>query len=146
VKRISVFGAVALALLLVSVRGAWAFGVKDVVAMHQGGVADSLVIEKIRHSGVAFHLNSKDIQTLQREGVSDRVVVAMLRTEDRHDYRWYGDYPWWGPRVVVGFDYGFGPAYVPWYGYRPYYGPRYFGYHGFYRPGFGRFGPGFHRR
>jgi len=147
-KRFSLFGALLLVLLLVPVRGAWAFGVKDVVAMHREGVADSLIIAKIRHSDAVFHLNAKDLAMLQSEGVSDQVVGAMLRTEDRRD-REYGDYPyygyydgwpWWGPRFSVGFGY-----YQPWYGFRPYYGPRYNGYGGFHRPGAWRYGGGYRR-
>ncbi len=148
-KRFSLFGALLLVLLLVPGRGAWAFGVKDVVAMHKEGVADSLIIVKIRHSDAVFHLNAKDLAMLQSEGVSDQVVGAMLRTEDRRDYG-YGDYPYygyydgwpgWGPRFSLGFDY----YYYPRYGYRPYYGPRYYGYGGFRHPGGWRYGGGYRR-
>lgn len=141
-KRIGLLVAVAALLLLVGLpaRSAWAFGVKDVVAMHRDGVPDSLIIMKIRHSDAVFHLNAKDLRLLQDEGVSDRVVGAMLRTEDRDRYYGYGGWydPWyydpWAPRLVLGFDYGFGPAFGPRF-YRPFYG----------RPFAGRFSGGFHR-
>ena len=143
-KRIVIFAAVAFVLLVSSVRGAWAFGVKDVLAMHQDGIADSLIIEKIHHSGATFHLGSKDLVALHRAGVSDEVVGAMLRSEDRHDWGYgyapypyyYGPYdPYWGwpyySPFVVGFDFRYGPSFRHGYGYRPFYGGRFGG-------GFGR--------
>ncbi len=139
-KRILLLAAMALALCAFTARGAWAFGVKDVVAMHQAGIADSLIVQKIRHSGAVFHLNSKDLVALHEAGVSDRVVAAMLRTEDRNDY-YRAYYPYYGPYwgwpyapVWVGFDFVYGPRYFgPWHGYRSFYGPRAFGRVGFRR-------------
>src|SRR6185436_20835732 len=58
-KRILVgASAVALAIAL-SAGSAWAFGLKDVIRMHEYGIPDSLIIIKIQHSGVQFHLNTK---------------------------------------------------------------------------------------
>jgi hypothetical protein len=141
-KRIILCVVAALVLSVLAVHGAWALGVKDVVAMHQAGIPDSLIVAKIRHSGTAFHLNSKDLVALHEAGVSDHVVAVMLRTEDRHDYDYGSYWPWGYPRVLVGFDF----AYDPWYGYWPYHGPRAFGSYRFGHPGFRRFGSGFRRR
>src|SRR2546426_5122385 len=47
VKRSSKVVLAGLLLTLVATRSAWAFGVKDVMAMHRDGVADSLIIQKI---------------------------------------------------------------------------------------------------
>jgi len=117
-------------------RSALAFGVKDVVAMSQDGIPDSLVIEKIRHSDTRFDLNAKDMHTLRVAGVSDDVVVAMLRTEDRGRARVYYDGVYWPyvPNAYLGLHVGF---YRPFRrAYAPIYvghGPRYRGFAGGWR-------------
>ncbi len=134
--------------------GAWAFGVKDVVQMCQDGIADSLIIQKIDHSGKTFHLDARDLRELKQADVSDEVISAMLRTEDREedsDYYYYDGYV--HPRVYVGLGFGayYGPQW-PYYGgyggygpyrYHGYYAPRYYGYHYYGRPGYGYSGPGY---
>jgi hypothetical protein len=133
-KRILLFAAALVLSSVLGVYGAWAFGTKDVVQMHRDGVADSLVIQKIRHSGKNFHLDAKDMRELKREGVPDEIVSAMLATEDQGDA-----------------TYGYGPYYYPRYGY-PYYTPYYprvvvglgfsnYGYHS--RYGYGYYGGGY---
>jgi len=69
-------------LVLVVPAASWAFGVKDVVAMSQYGISDSLIIAKIQHSDTQFDLDAKDLIAMKAAKVSDDVVVAMLRTED----------------------------------------------------------------
>jgi len=59
-KRILVLVAAGLFLSLLIPHGAWAFGVKDVIAMSQDGIPDSLIVEKIHHSGMRFALGAKD--------------------------------------------------------------------------------------
>jgi hypothetical protein len=143
-KRILIVAAMVVGLSLVTAHGAWAFGWKDVVKMHQDGIADSLIIQKIDHSGKRFHLEAKEIHALKEADVSDEVISAMLATEDQvepDDYDYYGGY-YHGPRVYLGFDY-----YHPysWYGgYRSYgYYPRYYGpYYGRY---YGRSYGGYYR-
>lgn len=123
-KRILLIAAAGLLTLSLSVASAWAFGTKDVVAMHQSGFADSLIVQKIRYSGATFHLNTNDIAKLKGQGISDTVISAMLRTEARRSVVYYDPYwgPYWWydgphfapysyydgpyyPRVSVGFDY-----------------------------------------
>ena len=130
-----VFGAL---LMMVTSHGAWAFGVKDVIAMHERGVADSLVVQKIVYSGVRFHLDAKDIDALKKAGVSDAVISKMLKTENRGHYAgsyWGSD---WGPYYPYYGPY-YGP-YYPHYYYRPYYSRVYvglrFGHYGGGRVGF----------
>ena len=82
-KRILITAAMVVGLSLVTAHGAWAFGWKDVVKMHQDGVADSLIIQKIDHSGKRFHLEAKEIHALKEADVSDEVISAMLATEDQ---------------------------------------------------------------
>lgn len=142
-KRILLAAAVGVLLSLTTAQGAWAFGWKDVRRMHQDGIADSLIIQKIEHSGKRFHLEAKEIHALKEADVSDEVIAAMLETEDRYEPRdsYYDDYGYYyhPPRVYLGLGFGYYHSY-PWYydGY-PYYGgyryygryPRYYGGHSY---------------
>lgn len=133
-KRIlMVAGAMLLVASLVPV-SAWAFGVKDVMAMSQYGIPDSLIIEKIRHSGTQFDLNAKDLLQLKAAKVPDEVVVAMLRTEDRSNTPiYYGGRFWpYDPSWYLGFDFDYFP-------YHPrYYAPVRFIRGGYWHHGYGR--------
>ena len=134
-KRILLLALTGLLLFLFSPSGASAFGIKDVLKMNRDGIADSLMILKIENSGKTFHLSADDMYALQKAGVSDEVISAMLRTEGRdrgHDYYGYGDYypyPYTYPysRAYLGF--GYHHYYTPYYGgyrfprYRPYNAP-----------------------
>jgi len=133
VKRILGAAVGGLLLTMVAAHGAWAFGVKDIVAMHADGVADSLIIQKIVYSGISFHLDAKDFGALKRAGVSDAVISKMLKTEAREYAGSYAS-PYWGPYYPH-----YGPYYAPYYD-GPYY-PRVsvglrFGYYGSHRGGF----------
>jgi len=140
-KRIIIIAAAGLLLLCALPHGAWAFGVKDVVAMSQDGVPDSLIIQKIRHSDTRFDLNAKDMHALREAGVSNDVISAMLRTENRDRYYAYHDdyfWPYYSP-WYLDFDFGYyGPYY---HGYAPLYIGRGYGFRGH-----ERFGGGFRRR
>jgi hypothetical protein len=141
-RRILVLVAVGLFLSLLIPHGAWAFGVKDVVMMSQDRIPDSLVIEKIQHSGARFAPDARDFHTLKVAGVSDEVVVAMLRTEDSGYPGGYpvGYYPPYYAPWYLGLDFDFG-HYGPYHhAYAPIYRRR--GYGGF---GRGSYGGGRHR-
>jgi len=146
-RRILLYTVTGLLLFFFPVPGASAFGLKDVVKMNSDGIADSLIILKIENSGKTFHLDADDMHALQKAGVSDEVISAMLRTEGRdrgQDYG-YGDYyPYTYPyysypysRVFLGFGYHH-YYHSPYYGgyrvprYRPYYANPYSGNHGNY--------------
>jgi hypothetical protein len=142
-KRILLLLLAGLLAFLVSAPAASAFGLKDVLQMHQDGIADSLIVQKIEYSGKTFHLDADDMRALKEAGVSDEVVSAMLRTEargDGEDYYddsyGYGYYSYPHTRLYLGFGLG---GYYPygwhhgayWYPrYHPYYSNR---YHGIYR-------------
>jgi hypothetical protein len=123
-KRLPITAAAVLVASLLLASGARAFGTKDVIQMHRDGIADSLIIQKIEHSGKNFDLDSRDIRGLKDAGVSDEIVSAMLATEDRDDYR-YGDgyhvypYPYYYPRAYLGWGWG----YYGRYGYYRHYSP-----------------------
>jgi len=126
-KRMLLFAVAALMLTLAYAPGAWAFGKKDIVKMTRDGVEDSLIVLKIENSGKTFHLDADDIHDLQKAGVSDEVISAMLRTEgrDRDEYGYYGyGHPYYAypySRFYLGFGYS--------HFYSPYYYPRYYGYY-----------------
>lgn len=124
-KRTLVAVAVSLIGFLSLPHAASAFGWKDVVRMHEDGIADSLIIQKIDHSGKSFSLKPGQINSLKEAGVSDEVISAMLATEDRDDYDRYDD-PYYRPRAYVGFGFRY---YDGW----PYYGSPYYGGYGSYR-------------
>ena len=108
-------------------RGAVALAVKDVVAMSQYGIPDSLIIAKIQHSGAQFDLDPRDLIALRAAKVSDEVVVAMLGTEDRVRTDIYYDGRYWpyDPQWYVGLNLG-------WYGpYAPVHGGRGYAYRGY---------------
>jgi hypothetical protein len=120
-KRMLVLGTAALALTLALAPPAWSFDWKDVAEMHQDSISDQLIIEKINHSGSTFDLNAKELRQLKAAGVSDQVITAMLRTEDRNGgdggsyaghpyvpYYWYDPYYARFPRTGIVMDFGFG--------------------------------------
>ena len=123
-KRILVVALSMFALVVAVPVASWAFGVKDVVAMSQYGIPDSLIVEKIHHSGTQFDLEAKDLLVLKAAKVSDDVVVAMLRTEDRARTAIFYDGRYWpyDPQWYVGLNLGYyAPVYVGRaYGYRGY--------------------------
>ena len=136
-KRILIVAAAAFLLTQSLPRTAWAFGVNDVVAMHRDGVPDSLIVAKIRHSGTTFQLNAKDFHALKEAGVSNDIVLAMLKTEDSRRGGGYYDGPYASSWYLGLGYYPYGPyyrGYLPYnHAYAPYYVRRGFGYRG---PGF----------
>jgi hypothetical protein len=134
-KRLVLCLLVALLALVLTAPAASAFDWKDVVTMHEAGIADSLILQKIEYSGKTFRLTGKEMAALKEAGVSDAVISAMLRTEDaaRDEYdedggydRGYYDHPYYyhpRGRVYVGLGLGvYGP--YPWEC-DPYWYPRY---------------------
>jgi hypothetical protein len=126
-NRLLILGSAVLLLTLLAAPGASAFGWKDVIQMHQDSISDELIIEKVNHSGKAFSLDAGELRELKAAGVSDRVITAMLRTEDRGDdsdygyrgsctrpyssYYGYDPYYTWYPRSRVYVGFGFGGSY-----------------------------------
>lgn len=123
-KRIVLLGAVGLIALLSLPHTASAFGWKDVIQMHHDGVPDSLIIQKIEHSGKSFSLSPKQIHALMEADVSDGVISAMLQTEDRGGYDYDGSYRYYHPRAYAGFAFHY---YDGWPYYRTYWPYRYYG-------------------
>jgi hypothetical protein len=155
-KRSWILGGMGILLSACLAVPAFAFGWKDVVDMQKDGISEDLIIEKINHSGKSFSLDADDIRDLKDAGVSDRVISAMLRTEDQDNGDDY-NYGYYHPntRVYLGFGLYGGSYYRP-YAYFPSYrysAPRvYRGYGGYGfrdgggRGGYGGGGHGGHRR
>jgi len=135
-KRILLGIGFALIASLSLARAASAMSWKEVAALTEDGVADSLIIQKIVYSGQVFHLEAKDIRDLKQAGVSDEVISVMLRTEaqdqgDQGDY--HGDSH---SHISVGLGFGYYGGYWPYYAGYPYYGyyaPYYRPYYPYYR-------------
>lgn len=138
--------AIALALALTfSPAGVRAFGVHDVIKLHQQQVSDSLIVLAIHNSHQVIHVTSDDFRKLKQAGVSDQVMSAMLRTEqvgfqknaENHtgvnSYGWayypYGPYAYAypGSSFSLAFSYGYGGYLWPYrpYAYRPFVGIHY---------------------
>ena len=54
----------------------------EILAMVSVGLADSVIVSKIRQSRSEFSLSSSDLITLRKRGVSDSIIVAMLESQE----------------------------------------------------------------
>jgi hypothetical protein len=54
------------------------YGVEDVLKLTRAQVSEDVILSFIRNSGTVYNLAPKDIVYLRNEGVSDRVINAML--------------------------------------------------------------------
>jgi len=54
------------------------YGVKEVLKLTRAKISEDVVVNYIQNSGMAYNLTSSDIVYLRNEGVSDRVINAML--------------------------------------------------------------------
>jgi len=57
------------------------YGTSEVVKLSRAQVSDDVVLSYVQNSGIAYSLSPDDIVRLRHEGVSDRVINAML---DQH--------------------------------------------------------------
>src|SRR5690606_30862126 len=72
----------------------------DVVDLHRSGVGETMLVELISN-GVPFVVSLADIQYLRAEGVSDRVISALVRHGVRPGDRHTGERIESGATVVV---------------------------------------------
>jgi len=54
------------------------YGVEDVVKLSRAQISEDITLNYIQNSGTIYNLAPKDIVTLRNEGVSDKVINAML--------------------------------------------------------------------
>lgn len=59
---------------------AFAVSIRDLVALANEGVSDTVLVALIETDGSRFSLGVEDIRSLRAQGVSDQVITAMLRT------------------------------------------------------------------
>lgn len=57
--------------------------VGDVIHMTRSGVHENTIVSTIRSSQSVFHLTAADVTDLHHQGVSDRVIQAMLESSRR---------------------------------------------------------------
>ena len=142
-KRV-LFVATLVLLMVLSPAGVRAFGVRDVIKLHQQQVSDSLIVLAIQNSRQVVHVTSDDFRRLKQAGVSDEVMSAMLRSEQVgfqknaanhqsgvNEYGWatypYGPCPYPTSSLSFAFSYGYGGYMWPYrpYFYRPFVGIHY---------------------
>lgn len=81
-KRI--VGVLLMALLLApSPAGADELTLRDVIELHRTGLGDDLLIAVIDADGGPFSLSFGEIQDLKSDGLSERVIAALVRTGSR---------------------------------------------------------------
>lgn len=71
---------IALLVAALTLNGASALSVDEVVELSQAGVSDDVILAQIEADGSRYVLTTAVIRRLHEQGVSDRVVEAMVRT------------------------------------------------------------------
>ncbi len=54
---------------------------EDISKLHESGLSDELIIDKINHSPAAFELELDDIVSLHKAGISDAIIQAMMHAK-----------------------------------------------------------------
>jgi hypothetical protein len=110
--------------------------VEDVIRMAQAGVSDDAIISYVVHTRDRFDVTADDVIAMNNAHVSKEVVKAVMDESGARDdrryanqtqrvyvapapyYGWYdpfyGPYYdpfWYGPRVAIGFGFGYGRFY-----------------------------------
>ncbi len=59
------------------------YGVADVLKLSRAQISEDIIVNYVQNSGTIYNLSSQDIVYLHEQGVSDRVVSAMLTQSRR---------------------------------------------------------------
>lgn len=59
------------------------YGVEDVLKLNRAQISEDIILNYVQNSGTAYNLAPNDIVYLRNQGVSDRVVTAMLDQRKR---------------------------------------------------------------
>lgn len=59
------------------------YGVNEVLKLSQAQINDDIIVNYVQNSGTTYNLGAQDIVYLRNQGVSDRVVNAMLAQRQR---------------------------------------------------------------
>ena len=87
-----IFGILLAALLLTPLSAAAGeLTLRDVMELHRTGLGDDLLIAVIEADGGPFRLSFADIQDLKSDGLSERVIAALVRTRARQPLLEGGD-------------------------------------------------------
>ena len=98
--------------------------IDDVIALAQDSVGDEVILNQIKATQSSFRLTNNDIRDLKKNGVSEKVINAMIKSADQPlpsrtratyyapsyyypDYYWYPYYSYvypWYPSVYLGFS------------------------------------------
>jgi len=99
-------------------RKAQTLGLDEIVRLHQNGVSDEDIIEKIQATGSNYRLNSDQVVRLREQGLSPELVDYLMQTaiddairQGRQFERlrspafpwWYGS-PWGDPYYGFGYS------------------------------------------
>ena len=71
-------GFAAMALAFASAASAEIIGNADIVALHQAGVGDQVILAKIKMSAATFDMSTAQIIALKQKGISAAVLTAMI--------------------------------------------------------------------
>lgn len=104
---------------------------EDVIALSKEGIGNEVIISQIKATRSYFQLSTTDLLELKKAGVSEKVIGAMIASEElprarrftrRYYYPYlpfvprsiYYGYPWYYPRypsIHLGISHGYYPAY-----------------------------------
>jgi hypothetical protein len=95
--------------------------IDDVIALAKDSVGDNVILAQMKATHSYFKLTNNDIRDLKKNGVSDQVINAMIKTGDeptrtatRRGYYAYPEYYWypspyyygsWYSPMYLGFSY-----------------------------------------
>jgi hypothetical protein len=66
---------------------------RDVVELHRSGLGEDLLVAVIEADGGPFELGYADIMDLKSDGLSERIITALVRTGSRRSQASTGDAP-----------------------------------------------------
>ncbi len=96
----------------------------DIKALTRARVSDGVILRYLRDRGTVYNLNSDDVASLRKAGVSQSIVDYILQTSRIYGGGYYPYGPYWGDPYYWG-----GPYYGPYWG-GGFYGRFHGGYHG----------------
>src|SRR5260370_15265943 len=59
------------------------YGVEDVLKLSRAQISEDIILNYVQNSGTSYNLGAQDVIYLRNQGVSDRVVNAMLGQRQR---------------------------------------------------------------
>jgi len=87
----------------------------DIKALARAGVSDGIILRYLRDRETVYYLNSDDVASLRKAGVSQSIVDYMLQTPHMYGPDFY---------PAIGIGVGYGPYWGgPYWGPGPYYYP-----------------------